>query len=140
MDWLIVFSVVLAALAMFKSAVKRTVADKVVRVGDLLIWQGWNPAPSISDGSTGWTGWNKIASPDRVPIDTDNFKADVNTKMKTGSTQIMGQTTKEAGDTMSFITNQTRRQRSISVSVPKDQQYLYDRQADVPVDINTINK
>ena len=126
MDWLIVFSVLMAALAMFKGSVKRVVATKMQKVGNFMVWQRWGDVvpedstnPSVSDPA-----W---------------FKNDLNVQAKIGSTQRMTQTTNEAAGTVTYLTSQSRNQRSASVSTAKDQQYLLANQSisDIPVNIDT---
>ena len=125
MDWLIVFSVVLAVLAMFKSSVKRIVANRIQGVGRYMIWDRWtkfdgSSMPSESDG----TGY---------------MQNELNIQAKTGATQYMHQNIHERDGTITYNANQTRLQRSASMSTPKDQQYIFDHQGlkDLKVDIDT---
>jgi len=109
-DWLIVFSALLAVLAMFRGTVKRTVESKARAVGDFMIWNHWgdgtDSVPRDSDG----TGW---------------FQSDKNTQSKTATKQAQAQTTLETRDgSVNSTITQTRASRSVSVGVGKDQEYL----------------
>jgi len=109
MDWLIVFSILLAVLAMFRSGVKRTVAGKVQSVSNFMLFQRW-PADSASTNPT--------------PNDPE-FKPDINVQIKTGQAQNQTQTIKEDSlGTVVYTNDSNHTTRSAMVAVPDGQEDL----------------
>jgi len=110
MEWMLVFSVLLAVLMMFKSGLRRTIDAKGRGLGDMLIWRwGANTVPEANDG---------------------NFLNDKNVLSKTLSRQDQDQSTLEKHDrSVQYNAAQSRVSRSVTLSTAKDQDYLLDKDA-----------
>jgi hypothetical protein len=145
MDWLIVFSVLLAVLAMFRGTVKRAVAGKVRAVGNFMIWDHW-PGSSTTElgGETKYwdgAGGSHVRNPE-ASTDADTaalFKTDKNMQTKSGSTAVMAQNVNQQRGSVTYTSNQTHNVKAVTLGTGKDQEYLFGTQntASLPVDIDT---
>ena len=103
MDWIIVFSVVLAVAVMFRTSIKRIINKKAVQTTDFMLWQRWGGDVPRDDG--------------------DLFGTDLNVQAKTGTTQEQRQTVLERHDrSIAYGSTQNRATRSVSVGVAKEQE------------------
>ena len=134
MDWLILFSVLLAALAITGTAVKRTVAVKAKNVGDFMLWQSWGdhaPEQVVNDGTS--------ENAQRIK----DFNPDLNFQAKTTSAQSQAQQTLETHDrAIQYATISNHATRSVTVSVPDEQQYLLNKKSvdNLKVDTSSVTK
>jgi hypothetical protein len=109
-DWLIIFTALLAVIAVFRSGIKYTIARKGQQVADVLLWERWT---TDNEGQIHQT----------VPRNTELFQPEQNVQAKTVTFQAQGLHTQDKKDA-SFVSNSrmARTSATASVAVPKDQQ------------------
>jgi hypothetical protein len=145
MDWLIVFSVLLAVLAMFRGTVKRTVAGKVRAVGNFMLWDNWagSSTTGMGGGPQYWTAADgtPVKNPEQAADPNVNqlFKNDLNVQTKSGSTVAMAQNAIQQRGTVIYTSNQTHDVRTATIGTARDQEYLFANQGvdNIPVNIDT---
>jgi len=145
MDWLIIFSVVLAVLAVFRGTVKRAVSGKVRAVGNFMLWERW-PGSSTTEAGGGtnyWTnaGGDIVTNPEQSADANVNelFKNEKNVQTKSASTAFMAQRVSQQRGAVTYTSNQAHNIKTVTLGTAKDQEYLFGTQntSSLPVDIDT---
>lgn len=128
LEWVIVLSAALAAIAMVRTTLKRQLVNKISQSSDLILWGGWRHDPAVTGGHEA-DSWdlNNIGVRQATPINNpDLFHTnEKNTQAKAVTNQSQRQETREDIDgAINYDSAQTRTMRTASAGTSDDQAYL----------------